>query len=775
MAQNNPMGDRVTSQSESSREVGRLRARVAEVEKELADSSAAQCALQLLLDHSSTAACRIGSEGQFLYVNEAACRLTGYSRPELLAMSVHDLAGHREAAHWPHVWGQLKMQGMATADLRCRARGGAEFHVEMLSVRAENGDLFAFLQDVTGRKKAEAKVGEAEQRYRQLVDHANDGICILQDDRLQFVNAAFARMLGRETDELLDATLDRIVSPDVLAAMRARIERRLLGKGEVAPCATEYRHRDGHAVHAEYTGCVIEFGGRPAVMHIVRDVTERRRMETELRESNQAVLALLNTATDSMYLLDVDLNIIACNEIGARRFQSTPDRLVGRRILDFYSPEAARQQQGHVDEMLASRQPLRFVAEHGDLVFDHHLLPVADQAGRVYRIALFAWDITEPKRAEDLLRASEERLRAIANHTFNWENWYGADGRLLWVSPAVREMIGYTVEELMAMPDYPLPLVHEEDRDLIHRQRAHAREGGSGRDLSFRVLRKDGSVMWCTASWRPVCDPAGRYVGYRSSVLDVTAQREAEMLAQERQAELVHATRVSAVGEMVSSLAHELNQPLGALCSYSDACRRMFREGRQEDVRETIEKISAQARRASEIIHRVQGFIRKQGPFRIALDVNKLARETLLLAEAEARFAGARVTTKLDEDLPGLQGDPIEIQQVILNLVCNALDAIKEAREGARQLDVETRRGTEGDVLIIVHDTGVGLTDEAKQRLFEPFFTTKAKGTGLGLAICRSIVESHGGRLWAMGRKPRGASFYVSLPVGEDHVHGEQR
>jgi len=929
------MNDRFASQSEPSSELARLRARVAEVEQELADLSAAkcaECALRLLVDHSTTAACRIGPEGQFLYVNEAACRLTGYSRQELLGMSVHDLAGHREGAHWPHMWGQLKSQGVAAADLRCRARGGGEFHVEMFSVRAGNGDLLAFLQDVTARKKAEARVGEAEQRCRQLVEHANDGIYILQDERLRFANAAFARMLGRDAEELTDASMERIVPPDVLAAMRARYEQRMRGKGEIAPHAALYRHKDGRVVHAEYTGCVIEFGGRPAVMHIVRDVSERERMERELRESNEAVLALLNTATDSMFLLDVDLNIIACNEIGARRFQSTPDRIVGKKILDFYSPQAARQRQANVNAMLASRQPLRFVAEHGDRVFDHHLLPVTDPAGRVYRIALFAWDITEPKRAEDLLRvqhdlavalsrttslrdalrlildalacvegfdgcgayvvdpgtgdlclkyhrglseeflacvsvfpadsravsrvrgtapiygplsdlepdlraaaqregyrvaailpvvhqdqtiaclslasrrmddvpentrrvleaiaaqaagaiarlraeevlrASEERLRAIANHTFNWENWYGADGRLLWVSPAVEEMIGYTVGELMAMPDYPLPLVHEADRDSVASERERARKGGSRQDLSVRIVCKDGSVMWCSASWRPVRDPQGRFVGYRSSILDVTAQREAEILAQERQTELVHATRVSAVGEMVSSLAHELNQPLGALCSYSDACRRMFREGRQEDVKETIEKISAQAWWASKIIHRVQDFIRKQGPCRIALDVNKLARETLLLAEAEARFAGARVTTNLEEDLPGLFGDPVEIQQVILNLVCNALDAIREVPGGIRRVDVETRRGTDGDVLIGVHDTGVGLTDEVKQRMGEPFFTTKAKGTGLGLAICRSIVEAHGGRLWAVGREPRGASFYVSLPVGEDQSNGE--
>ena len=239
----------------------------------------------------------------------------------------------------------------------------------------------------------------------------------------------------------------------------------------------------------------------------------------------------------------------------------------------------------------------------------------------------------------------------------------------------------------------------------------------------------------------------------------------------QRQAELTHASRLSTVGEMASGLAHELNQPLGAICSYADACRRMLQEGHVEDTVLAVDKIAVQARRAAEIIRRIQGFVRKQTVHETSVDVNELIRETLAMSEAEILATKVHVGLDLGGDLPQLLADPIQIQQVVLNLVRNGVDSIRQAGSGGGRLTVTTRRGADEHVLIAVHDTGVGLAAEHKARLFEPFFTTKANGMGLGLPISRSIVESHGGRLWAEAHQPCGASFFVSLPTGKRNSH----
>lgn len=216
---------------------------------------------------------------------------------------------------------------------------------------------------------------------------------------------------------------------------------------------------------------------------------------------------------------------------------------------------------------------------------------------------------------------------------------------------------------------------------------------------------------------------------------------------------------------------HDLNQPLSAVSTYADACKRMVGAGNAIELVETLDKLAGQAERAGEIIHRVQRFLRKEAPHKSTVDVNSVIRETVGLVGTEATLSEIAVSIELSDSLPSVLTDAIQIQQVIVNLVQNALDAMKQIDARGHKLTIQSRVTGDDMVTITVRDTGAGFEDEAAKRLFEPFYTTKSYGMGLGLSVSQSIVDTHGGRLWATPNSDRGVTFHLSLPIGQGACH----
>lgn len=248
---------------------------------------------------------------------------------------------------------------------------------------------------------------------------------------------------------------------------------------------------------------------------------------------------------------------------------------------------------------------------------------------------------------------------------------------------------------------------------------------------------------------------------------NVTARKVTEEQAHELQTELAHVARLSTMGEMASGLAHELNQPLAAIIAYADACQELIDSGRmeREQLQEVLRAVTNQAERAGKIIHRLRSLVKKGRPFRNAVQVNDAVREVSALLEPEIRNRGAHLRLELEEGLPATSADFVQIQQVLLNLMRNALDSMAEVDPQQRHLLVSTRITSEGQVEIAVGDRGRGISPENISRLFEPFFTTKAEGLGMGLPISRTIVESHGGRLWLAPNPEAGMTARFVLPV----------
>ena len=326
-----------------------------------------------------------------------------------------------------------------------------------------------------------------------------------------------------------------------------------------------------------------------------------------------------------------------------------------------------------------------------------------------------------------------------------------------------KEIVGENVSILMPSPD------RERHDGYIARylRTGEKRIIGIGRKVVG--LRKDGSTFPMELAVGEARLGVRRlFTGF---VRDLTERQEAERRLHELQAELLQVSRLSIMGELASGLAHELNQPLTAVMNYVQACRRLLErddEVSPERLRELMDNAVSQASRGGQIINRLRRFMAAGETERAREDVNRVVEEASALALVGARDKGIAVHAQLTPGLPDVLIDKVQIHQVIINLVRNAIDALAKT-SGQRTITVHTQRADPGEVEVIVADTGPGLAGEVKSRLFQPFVTTKPDGMGIGLSICRTIVDAHGGRIWASDHPGGGTAFHFTLPVAEAH------
>ncbi|QZP36063.1 PAS domain-containing protein [Pseudomonas sp. DR48] len=308
-------------------------------------------------------------------------------------------------------------------------------------------------------------------------------------------------------------------------------------------------------------------------------------------------------------------------------------------------------------------------------------------------------------------------------------------------------------------------LIHTDDqarvRTAIHQVvNAHALL-----EIEFRLVMTDGRLKTLRMLASPFAE-SHNTCEFMGALMDVTAARTSEEALQRTQSELAHITRVTTLGELAASIAHEVNQPLAAVITNAESGLRWLNRNEPDvvEVRRAIERIIAQANRASEVVKRVRAISRKAAPEHRTVDVSELVNETVQLVEREIKRNKITLRCYIDEHAPLINGDRVQLQQVIINLIINAIQAMSYHVCAPREVLIVVKRADTDDLGVTVRDNGPGIPEKNISSLFEPFFTTKPKGVGMGLAICRSIIEAHGGRIWASSEPGRGASFNFSLP-----------
>jgi PAS domain S-box-containing protein len=362
------------------------------------------------------------------------------------------------------------------------------------------------------------------------------------------------------------------------------------------------------------------------------------------------------------------------------------------------------------------------------------------------------------------LQSSEDRLRRVIN-TIPAHVWSSLpDGSVDFINQRLLESTGLSIEALLGSGWQSI--VHPDDRARYIDQWRSAMAAGEPVEIEARVWTAQRDYRWLLVRNVPLRDGHGAIVKWYGTGIDIEDRKRAEDALRKTQADLAHANRVTTMGELCASLAHEINQPIsGAITNASTCLRRLDREPPDlEGARAGASLIIRDANRAAEIINRVRMFFRKGVVTKERLDVNEVIQEMEILLHNEATQHSVSVQTKLAADLPLIVADRIQLQQVLMNLMINGIDAMK-AVDGPRQLTLGTQNESNEQLLVSVQDTGVGLPPDQAGQIFNAFFTTKEHGTGMGLRISRTIIEAHGGRLWATDNYPRGASFHFTLAV----------
>ena len=373
-------------------------------------------------------------------------------------------------------------------------------------------------------------------------------------------------------------------------------------------------------------------------------------------------------------------------------------------------------------------------------------------------------------RLQDLyesLQSSEDRLRRVIN-TIPAHVWSSLpDGSVDFINQRLLESTGRPIETLLGSGWQTI--VHPDDRARYVAQWKSALAAGEPLEIELRVWTAQRDYRWLLVRNVPLRDSRGEIVKWYGTGIDIEDRKRAEDALRKAQGDLAHANRVTTMGELCASLAHEINQPIsGAITNASTCLRRLDREPPDiEGARAGASLIIRDANRAAEIINRVRLFFRKGVVTKERVDINELIREMEILLHNEASQHSVFVQTRLAADQPLIVADRIQLQQVLMNLMINGIDAMK-AVKGPRQLTLGTQNDGNAQLLVSVEDTGIGLPANQAGQIFNAFFTTKEHGTGMGLRISRTIIEAHGGRLWATDNHPRGASFHFTLAVSAD-------
>lgn len=476
------------------------------------------------------------------------------------------------------------------------------------------------------------------------------------------------------------------------------------------------------------------------------------------------------------FMVDAAGLVLSVNTFGAAQLGYTVDELLGQSVLRVFAAEDHTMVQRNVAACLDNigqthNWEIRKVRKDGSRLWVRENAKAVRRLDDRLIVLIACEDITERKHAENALQQSEMYLTEAQrlSHTGSF-GWHIPSGEIIWSEETFR------IFEFDKAPsikhDTVLQRVHPDDRARVQRTIDRASRDGKDFEHGYRLLMPDGAIKYVHARAHAVTNISGE-TEFIGAVTDVTARKRAEAELHDAQTNLAHVTRVTALGELAASIAHEVNQPLAAVVANAAACLRWLNRAAPDlnEARGAVRSIISDGNRAGEVIQRVRALVNKTADQKAPLDINEVINEVIGLVQHQLQSHHVSLQLDLAPALPSVVADRIQLQQVVLNLVLNGIEAMQPVNDRPRELVIRTRHDDAGQILVTVADCGVGIATENAERLFDAFYTTKASGMGMGLSICRSIVEAHRGRLSVTRNVGPGATFQFTLPLRqEDHA-----
>jgi PAS domain S-box-containing protein len=725
-------------------------------------------------------------DGSVDFVNRRWLDYTGLAVDQVVGWGWTAAIHPNDAPHLVDMWSAMLAVGEGReAEGRMRRHDGVYrwflFRIEPL--RDQHGKVvrwYGVTVDIEDRKRTEEALrrSEAQLEDAQRLSHTGSLSYIPSTRQISWSKGA-ARIYGY--DELSNLTIEDIlerIHPDDVPFVKDHIERAALGEQEF-----DLEHRlllpEGSVKHVRILAHAAKNeAGDNEVLGALMDMTEAKRAQAALRRSEAYLAEAQQLSRVGSFGWTPSTGDIHWSEESYRIFEFDPS---AKPTIDLLFERVHPQDAAIVRETIGR-------ASHGDYDFDfeHRLLmpdgsvkhvrilshTIRDASGHLEIVGAIM-DVTATRQTEERLRESEQRFRDYAEVASDWLWESGADHCFTQVSVRLKAA---GVDPSLALGltrwDYAGASV-EEEPEKWRRHRATLDAHLAFRGFAYRVARPDGSTLYVTTSGKPRFDADGRFLGYRGIGTDITATvraEQAEMALHQAQTELAHATRLTTLGQLTASIAHEVNQPLAAIVANGDACLHWLRSDPPDlgKANDSVQAMINDGNRASDVVRRIRGLAKYSSPHSTLVNVNDVIEEVILLVRREVVSSQVTVQLDLAQDLPSILFDRVQLQQVIINLVVNSIQAMADVGDRPRALLIRSLRNGDGKVLIAVTDTGAGIAPDTARRLFEAFFTTKSTGMGIGLSICRSIIEAKGGRIWATANDGPGATFQFTLNAHQE-------
>lgn len=617
-----------------------------------------------------------------------------------------------------------------------------------------------------------SELQEREARIRRLVDANIMGVCIWTlDGEITEANDAFLHMLRCSRDDLLSGRVRwRDLTPSEWREGDERALAEIREKGSVQPYEKEFYRMDGSRIPVLLGAALFEKESTEGVAFIL-DLTDRKTAEVALIESQENLARTEQFSLVMATHTDLEGRWLKVPPTLCELLGYSEAELLGRRFHDFTHPDDVDFEWSQCERLIRGEiksfdLEKRYLAKGGSTVWAYlNASVVLDANGAAVHLCTYIKDISEQKIQEYALRQSEERYRTLTETATDVILAIDQHSTVLFVNSAVEKAFGYTREEIIGkkitllMPER----MRHRHAEAIGRYLKTREKRISWNAVSLPGLRKDGSEIDLDVSFAEVGE--GNDLFFSGILRDVTARKRTEDRLRKAQDELAHVTRIATLGEMSASIAHEVAQPLDAIVTNAGACLRWLEAGKYKEASRSATRVIEGGHRASDIIGQIRALAKKEPPKREWVDVNESIQQVIALARGELQRSGIALETHLSKTLPIILADRIQLQQVILNLLMNAIEALAGVEKNARELQVRSALSGTTHILVEIQDTGPGFDQGTLDYLFDAFFTTKTQGLGMGLAISRSLVEAHGGRLWATANIPRGAVFQFTLPI----------